>query len=414
MLATLLPLLVAAAATGLAPDLGSIRAAFQKRNPKLSTVQLIARQAVDEHFTIAVAAAWGDARAGAVESWFGVFAVAGPENRVGSVLDIGIAPKCCGPKLRRATAHGAYIDWFSDYGMYGGSYKYVYDLSKKTPAQRWAYIRFNARSARVAPGRITFGGLYEANADLGAEHAGFKITLLYRTAERRWTIRDGGDDIQSEPVDVIRLKSGRTLKVKGQTPGHGAGDSGVEVGDGKSTRFYPVPVPTPALHRQMRKERANEIENYIGPHAFDGEKLWFANKFYNGEGVSGVGAIGTFNPATGRYRMRYLPEIAPWSGSALLVNGESVWIGLMRQPEGSAYGGGLLRFDNATGEVRNYPVPGYISTISQVGAVVYLGAENGIYTLDTGTDELTHITVEPGPEGPRTLVIERAGPSLPA
>ena len=384
MLATLFPLLVVAAATGAVPDLGSIRAVFQKRNAKLSTVQLIARQAVDERLTIAVATAWGDADAGAVESWFGVFVVGGPGDRVGSVLDIGVAPKCCGPKLRGATAHGAYIDWFSDYGFYSGTYKYAYDLSKKKPVQRWAYIRFNARSAQVAPGRIIFAGLYGATADLGAEHAESKITLLYRTADRRWTIRDGGDDVRSEPVDVIRLKNGRTLTVKGQTPGQGAIGSGVHVGDAESSRFYPVPVPTPALHRQMRKERANEIENYIGPHAFDGEKLWFANKFYNGEGVSGVGAIGTFDPATRRYRMRYLPEIAPWSGSALLVEGQFVWISLMRQPEGSAYGGGLLRFDKATGEVQKFPVPGYISTISRVGAVVYLGTENGVYTLDQG------------------------------
>jgi hypothetical protein len=73
-----------------------------------------------------------------------------------------------------------------------------------------------------------------------------------------------------------------------------------------------------------------ELENHIGPFALDGERLWFANESYDGAGPSGVEAIGSIGITTLQYEMRYLPEIAPWSGSALLVDQDLVWVGRMR------------------------------------------------------------------------------------
>ena len=92
-----------------------------------------------------------------------------------------------------------------------------------------------------------------------------------------------------------------------------------------------------ALNRKLlpEKQAPGEIENEIGPYALAGAKLWFANSFYDSEGVSGVGAIGTFDFAARKYEMRYLPEIAPWSGSAMLLDGDDLWFGLMRRPEGA-------------------------------------------------------------------------------
>jgi hypothetical protein len=95
-------------------------------------------------------------------------------------------------------------------------------------------------------------------------------------------------------------------------------------------QFFHVPVPMPVRYHDSRpsSQTPEQIENDIGPFALDGTRLWFGNTFYDGEGISGVGAIGSFDTITRQFEMRYLPEIAPWSASALLVEGPDIWVGL--------------------------------------------------------------------------------------
>lgn len=148
--------------------------------------------------------------------------------------------------------------------------------------------------------------------------------------------------------------------------------------------------------------------NDIGPAAFDRDKLWFANTFYDGEGTSGVGAIGTFHVATRKYEMRYLPEIARWSGSALLHDGDDLWIGLSRRPEGATYGGGLLRYNTQTGAVRTYPVTDLISFIDRVQDALYLGTSHGVYMLRE--DKLTQLRFEPDADSRLVMLMRDVTP----
>lgn len=143
----------------------------------------------------------------------------------------------------------------------------------------------------------------------------------------------------------------------------------------------------------------------------EGSTLWFANDFYDGEGLSGVGAIGSFNVNTAEYRMEYLPEIAPWSGSAILLDGDDVWVGLMRRPEGAPYGAGLLRYNRRTGAVLRYPFPDLVHSIDRFGDALYLGTSRGLYLLRGG--ELTHLRFEPVAEGRWSMVVRRL-PAAPA
>ena len=84
-------------------------------------------------------------------------------------------------------------------------------------------------------------------------------------------------------------------------PGQPSQPSGMNV-IGKSAReqYYPVPISTMALYREVfpDKPAGGEIENDIGAFVLDGNKIWFANTFYDAEGVSGVGAIGSFDIST--------------------------------------------------------------------------------------------------------------------
>jgi hypothetical protein len=159
-----------------------------------------------------------------------------------------------------------------------------------------------------------------------------------------------------------------------------------------------------ALYRKALpgKQAPGEIENDVGPSVLDGTRVWFANSFYDGEGVSGVGAVGAFDVTTRKYEMRYLPEIAPWSGSAMLLDGKDLWIGLMRRPEGASYGGGLLRYSTGTGVVRKYAVPDLIYTIDRLGDTLYCGTSHGLYRVRDRA--ITQLRFEPDGKGKLIMV----------
>jgi hypothetical protein len=144
-----------------------------------------------------------------------------------------------------------------------------------------------------------------------------------------------------------------------------------------------------------------EIWSDIGPFALSGTKVWFASTFYDGEGVSGVGAIGAFDIPARKYQMRYLPEIAGWSGSAILLDGDDLWIGLMRRPEGAGYGGGLLRYNTKTGSARKYAFPDVIYTVDRLGDALYCGTSHGLYIVRD--DKVAHLRFEP--DGKEKLIM---------
>ena len=95
--------------------------------------------------------------------------------------------------------------------------------------------------------------------------------------------------------------------------------------------------------------------------------------------------------------MRHLPEIAPWSGSAILLDDGDLWIGLMRRPEGADYGAGLLRYNIATGAVTKYAVADYIHTIDRLGDTLYCGTSHGLYTVRGS--KVTQLRFEPDGQG---------------
>ena len=113
----------------------------------------------------------------------------------------------------------------------------------------------------------------------------------------------------------------------------------------------------------------------------------------------GVGAIGSFDVTTLKYEMRYIPEIVRWSASALRLDGDNLWIGLMGRPEGSEYGAGVLRFDTKTGATRTFPIKDYVVSIERLGDSLYFGTTHSVYAIDLATDAVSHIRVEPGRSG---------------
>ena len=94
--------------------------------------------------------------------------------------------------------------------------------------------------------------------------------------------RNWGDEF----LRAIIFKPGREDRVVG------IGETGLD--------FYRKMLPG--------KQPPVEIWSDIGPFVLSATKIWFASTFYDGEGVSGVGAVGTFDVPARKYQMRYLPE----------------------------------------------------------------------------------------------------------
>lgn len=137
---------------------------------------------------------------------------------------------------------------------------------------------------------------------------------------------------------------------------------------GAASKLYPLPQSTFEKWEKLRLEEAKkfgtvptrasyERQEVIGPYKVEGSRVWFGNRYYDSEGVTGVGAFGYFDMDTRLYSLFSPPEIAPWEISALLVEPNVVWLGLDHFGEDvSNFPGGLARWDRNTREARRYPL----------------------------------------------------------
>ena len=99
--------------------------------------------------------------------------------------------------------------------------------------------------------------------------------------------------------------------------------------DGKTQR-YRLPQTS---YKDLEAVRPGEgtpegISEKIGPTQVVNDVLWFGKTFYNGEGLSGVGGFGYFDPTDRQFHIFSGPEIADWSVAAMRVETDSVWLSL--------------------------------------------------------------------------------------
>jgi hypothetical protein len=137
--------------------------------------------------------------------------------------------------------------------------------------------------------------------------------------------------------------------------------------------------PTDAKAYQQVEQA--QIHEEIGPHQVEGGRLWFGKTFYNGEGETGLGGFGYFDPATASYHLIAPPEIYAWSVSAILVEPDAVWLALYRRGEFGNSPGGLLRWDRNTTRVQHWDMPWIAMNIARAGEAIYMGTTDGIAAL---------------------------------
>jgi hypothetical protein len=410
-------------------DLTAVKAEFQKRDPTLEYFEILDKRPIDGTYAVLIVQAapmerspkWPKPTMDHRRGERGVFVVTGHQNRIHMVLDRYAArahdPL---PSLEPPTVNVAYLDAYAYYGRYVGSTKYIYDLHTRRKATKIEYLQMALRAS-------AWGGkrLYYAAARRTARPQQYQalVTVEPRLgAVPSFEVRplNGREPetlipaLADKPRTRFDLGGARSLSLVRRESGPGFDEVAVD-DPGRNTANYAVPIPGMDLYMKVRvpvdpllrrypSQRPNTITNQIGPFAMNGSMLWFTTTFYDGEGLSSLGAIGTFDARTRKFQMRYLPEIARWSGSALRLDGDDVWVGLAGQPEGAVYGGGLLRYNRKTGAVRTYPVHDLIYTIDRAGDAIYLGTAHGLYMLRGET--LTQYRFEPDQRG-RIHVVAR-------
>ena len=386
-------------------DLHSVQDALRKADASLNWFHVSAKKAmVDAAYSVMVVEAAPSEPRKLGVTQIGIFVVSGRTNQVRLVLDRYPLSGTAGyPTLERATTHVAYVHFYEDYGLYYGSVKYFYDLASPRPPLKIRYGILALTSSERRNGKLRYTasfGQSERHATIGIEPRAGDSAPAYSIADA-----PAPPDFAAEPAP-LRTADGQSVLVENKTPpGQPHHPSGIGViGKSGSKQYYPAPIPTMALDRKVLpdKQAPGEIEDDIGPFVLDGNRIWFASTFYDSEGVSGVGAVGSFDISTRKYEMRYLPEIAPWSGSAILLDGENLWVGLMRRPEGADYGAGLLRYNTRTGAVAKYAVADYIHTIDRLGDTLYCGTSHGLYTVRG--DRVTQWRFEPDDKGKLIMV----------
>lgn len=371
-------------------DLRAVEEVFHRTDPSLTWFAAAAKKPLDASRSVMIVQAAPDSRAGPDRRRIGVFIVSGTSNRVLLVLDNFAERGIEGfPSLDDPGTNSVKLHFYSDYGIYYGSIRYFYNPASRKPPLKFRYGMVALTSSSVRNGSIVYTG--------SALGRGYRISI----GSAGMKISDGPapPDVLPQPVS-LRLGDGRTLLISNTPAGGSHQVAGFAmIAKSGARQFFAAPIPTMAMDRKMRpgEQAPGEIENDIGPVALDGSIVWYANRFYDGEGTSGVGAIGAFDVRTGKFEIRYLPEMAAWSGSAMRLDHEDLWIGLMRQPEGSAFSGGLLRYSRKTGAVAKFDVPDYINTIDRMGDAIYCGTSNGLYVVRGGA--VAHISFEPDISG---------------
>jgi hypothetical protein len=185
--------------------------------------------------------------------------------------------------------------------------------------------------------------------------------------------------------------------------GAGSNQGGVEgVAERQADAYYLHALPQSTSDEVAQRRPASRagssgrvhVAEEIGPFAKAGNRLWFGKTFYDGEGIIGVGALGYFDLEKRSYALFSPQAIADWSTSALLVEEDAIWAGMIRRPEGAVYSGGLLRFEPSTGKTEIYPIKDGIGRIVRWKDALYVGTSNGVYIV-RGGQALTRYVFEP-------------------
>jgi hypothetical protein len=245
-------------------DVRAIQRVLRKTDSSLDWFHIIAKKRVDNAYSVMVIrAAPSELRSGSRRSpvgslmRIGVFVVSGTENEVRLVLDTYPLPNVfADPALDQPTEHSVCLHLYSDYGMYHGSIKYIYDLLRLTLVVKVRYGILALTSSMRENGKLhymaSFGGASQLQEGWTERHAIITIEPRVEDSLPRFQIVDtpSHEDLYTEPTPLSAV-AGESVIIANKTPPgkeHQASRIYVVSKSGTKNLFSP-PVPS-ALFRK--------------------------------------------------------------------------------------------------------------------------------------------------------------------
>jgi hypothetical protein len=313
-------------------------------------------------------------------------------------------------------------------GRPGPNWKFFYDLRAKALVKRITYDPFSMERIFDSGGTAVLAGFGGCRTVAMEYDAGLDppFRLLGERQAARWTTRlplakgtagIGADQqcamyLQPPPSKPVSFGPGGRFSLVPDGESHETDNRLIVVyrGPGSTSRF-PLPESTyeefsaarPARVSNGYRRDGTEMDERIGPWQIADGMLWFAKKFYDGEGMTGVGGFGYFDIEKRRYRLYSPAAIRDWSTTAMLVEPDTVWLGLVRNGEYGSTGGGVLRFDRHTQQVTHYELREIVHQFSRIEGRLLMATDFGAAVLD-GTS-LRRFFVDQTSDG-RLLVVE--------
>ena len=314
-------------------------------------------------------------------------------------------------RLGAPRGQAQYEDWLKrDYlGLFveeAGSQRRVAIVRNDEPGTSITVLRSRSNSVTLA----------RADSDYGIRRPSLK--LFFDAAAGRLVKSVAFDPVAVEQIAVwngsvyaiarraelaARIAPGRPQLASAEQRAHVLTDAAVTPPDPGQVFLEGIPQSSQddlmrARGTEVREHRTGgDIEESAAALQVVGDQVWFGKTFYDGEGNTGVGAVGRYDRVTKKFTWFSPPDLVKWSVSALLVEGDTLWAGMMRRPEGAEYSGGLLRYNLATQQSTVIPVGEVIFSIVQAGGAVYLGTAEGWFVVRGAN--ATHHVFEPTETG---------------
>ncbi|MBK7929652.1 MAG: hypothetical protein IPJ98_19875 [Bryobacterales bacterium] len=256
------------------------------------------------------------------------------------------APAECMLRLERLSSHDAVLACVGEKMEIHPQWKFVFDPRAKALVRHFTYMPygFTGKGLEATNGVRTVKVIVEP----GGEPA-FRIQAAPHQEERRW-VADFAQPAGLPPLPQSGYDDFARRRAERVKDGYERGST--------------------------------MLEEVVGPRVESEGLLWFGKAFYDGEGHTGVGGLGYYDRAAGRYTLFAPEELANWSASAIAVTPEAVWLGLVHNGEWGPSGGGLLRYDRATGDARRFASPDIPLRIRVEGGRVTAATDFGLTFIE--------------------------------
>ena len=297
----------------------------------------------------------------------------------------------CGARIERATSTDTVVSCNGEKGYQGPNQKFVYDIRSKALVSHFAYQPFPIMRVLHGSGRTVFVG-GDLKHLLAMEFQPDRLPefrILGDTEAAKWLRRvkthrewiDGRNQVlYLTPESPAPIRFG---------PSGAFTFAGGSVVDNRG-KGYNLRQSTYDDFASARKLRVTDnylrnnttIDEKIGPVQAEGDKLWFGKAFYDGEGNSGVGGFGYFDATDRQYHLFAPPELADYSVSAICIEPDAVWMGIVNSGEYGGSPAGVLRYDRMAQTVQRYELPDAVYGLTMSGNRTLVQTSSGMAVID--------------------------------